>query len=155
MNIPKLPFPPTDNLYKFMAISGVVLLIVAPVFWAQFYITHAERTRLALRALRIDISPEDEYWNAKARIERGKSVTDEQRKLVEKYDDQQEEHRRVSSEFLVYEGFSYVVTGVAIALGLLGVVLTPLGFWLWYHRVQKPLDRILAKQLKKRDKHST
>jgi Flp pilus assembly protein TadB len=155
MNVPKLPFPPTDNLYKFMAISGVVLLIVAPVFWAQFYITHAERTRLALRALRIDISPEDEYWHAKARIERGKSATDEQRKLVEKYDAQQEEHSRVSSEFLVYEGFSYVVTGVAIALGLLGVVLTPLGFWLWYQRVQKPLDRILAKQLKKSDKHST
>lgn len=132
-----------------MAISGVVLLIVAPVFWAQFYITHAERTRLAIRALRIDLSPEHEYWNAKARIERGKSVTDEQRKLVEKYDAQKEEQSRAGSEFLVYEGFSYVVTWAAIVLGLLGLVLTTFGFWLWYVRVQKPLDRILAKQVGK------
>jgi hypothetical protein len=146
MTIPKLPIPPTDNLYKFMAISGVVLLIVAPIFWAQFYITHTERTRLAIRALRIDLSPEHEYWNAKARIERGESVTNEQKKLVEKYDAQQEEAGRVSSEFLVYDRFSCVVTVVAIALFSLGLVFTPLGFRLWYVRVQKPLDHILAKQ---------
>jgi len=146
MNIPKLPLPPTDNLYKFMAISGVVLLIVAPLFWAQFYITHAERTRLALQALRIDLSPEHEYWNSKARIERGESVTDEQRKLVEKYDALRKESERVGSEFLVYDRFSYVVTGAAIILGVLGLVLTCFGFPLWYRKVQKPLDRILAKQ---------
>jgi len=150
MTIPKLPLPPTDNLYKFMAISGVVLLIVAPIFWAQFYITHAERTRLAIRALRIDLSPEHEYWNAKARIERGESVTDEQRMLVEKYDAQQEESSRLGNEFLVYDLFSYVVTGAAIFLGLLGLVLTPLGFCLWYQRLQKPLDRILAMHARKR-----
>jgi len=148
MTIPKLPLPPTDNLYKFMAISGVVLLIVAPVFWAQFYITHAERTRLAIRALRIDLSPENEYWNAKARIERGESVTNEQRKLVEKYDARKEESSRVGSEFLVYDRFSSVVTVIAIILWMFGLVLTPFGFWRWYQKVQKPLDRILAKQAK-------
>jgi hypothetical protein len=135
MTIQKLPLPPTDNLYKFMAISGVVLLIVAPIFWAQFYITHAERTRLAFRALKIDLSPEHEYWNSKARIERGESVTDEQRKLVEKYDAQQKESDRIGSEFLIYEGFSTVVTVVAMFLWLLGLVLTPYGFWQWYQKV--------------------
>jgi hypothetical protein len=150
MNIPKLPFPPTDNLYKFMAISGVVLLIVAPIFWAQFHITHAERTRLAFQALRIVLPPEDEYWNSKARIERGEPVTEKQRKLVEKYDALRKESDRIGSEFLIYESFSNVVTVAAIFLGLLGLVLTPLGFGLWYVRVQKPLDRILAKQAGKR-----
>jgi len=150
MNVSKLPLPPTDNLYKFMAISGVVLLIVAPFFWAQFHITHAERARLAFQALKIDLSPEHEYWNSKARIERGESVTDEQRKLVEKYDAKRKEDDRAISEFLVYEGFSYVVTGAAIFLGVLGLVLTGLGFPLWYLRVQKPLDLILLKQTRKR-----
>lgn len=42
MNLPGMPTPPTDSLYKFMAILGILLLIVAPVFWANFYITHAE-----------------------------------------------------------------------------------------------------------------
>jgi hypothetical protein len=150
MTIPKLPLPPTDNLYKFMAISGVVLLIVAPIFWAQFYITHAERTQLAIRALRIDLPPEHEYWDSKARIERAESVTDEQRKFVEEYDAQQKESDRIVSEFLIYEGFSTVVTVVAIFLFSLGLVFTPLGFRLWYVRVQKPLDRILAMQARKR-----
>jgi hypothetical protein len=153
MNVPTLVSPPTDNLYKFMAISGVVLLIVAPFFWAQFHITHAERTRLAIRGLRV-LPPDHEYFNSKARIERGDAVTDEQRKLVEKYDAQREESDRVSSEFWVYQGFSYVVTGAAIFLGLLGLVLSGLGFRLWYLRVQKPLDLILVKQTRKSDGHS-
>ena len=52
-------------------------------------------------------------------------------------------------EFLLYDQFTYVVTGAAIFLGLLGLVLTSFGFPLWYLRVQKPLDSILAKQATK------
>jgi hypothetical protein len=63
MNVPALPTPPTDNLYKFMALSGVVLLIVAPIFWANYYITQAERTRLAFEALGASLPPPDYYLN--------------------------------------------------------------------------------------------
>lgn len=154
MNVPELPSPPTDNLYKFMALSGVVLLMVAPFFWAKFYITHTERTRLAFQVLGESIPPYD-YYISRATIERGESVTEEQRKLVEKYDALRKESGRVGSEFLLYDHFSCVVTGVAILLGLLGLTLTGFGFRLWYLRVQKPLDRILLKEARKTAESST
>ena len=61
------------------------------------------------------------------------------------------EYRRVGGEFLVYDRFSRVVTGVTVFLGLLGLALTWFGFRLWYLRVQKPLDRILLKEAKRTD----
>jgi hypothetical protein len=149
MNVPGIPSPPTDNLYKFMAISGVVLLIVAPFFWAKFYITQAERTRLAIEML--GSIPAVDTLESKARIEIGDPVTDEQKKQVEKYDALRKESGRVTHNFLLYDQFTYVVTGAAIFLGLLGLVLTSFGFPLWYLRVQKPLDSILAKQATKTD----
>jgi hypothetical protein len=153
MNIPTLPSPPTDNLYKFMALSGVVLLMVAPFFWAKFYITHAEQTRMAFETLFESIPPYD-YYISKGKVERGESVTEDQKKLVEKFDALRKESGRAGSEFLLYDRFSYVVTGAAIFLGLLGVALTWFGFLLWYRRVQKPLDRILMKEIKKANESS-
>jgi len=147
MNVSGIPSPPTDNLYKFMAISGVVLLIVAPFFWAKFYITQAERTRLAIETLG-SVSAWDTL-ESKARIKIGAPVTDKQKKQVEKDDALQEESGRVMHEFLLYDQFTYVVTGAAIFLGLLGLVLTAFGFPLWYLRVQKPLDQILLGSLER------
>jgi len=153
MNFPALSSPPTDNLYKFMALSGVVLLIIAPFFWAKFYITHAERTQLAIQMLR-ELPPPG-YFDARAAIEGGLRVSAEQKKLVEKYDALRKESSRVGSEFLFYENFRYVVTGAAIFLGLLGCALTYFGFRLWYLRLQKPLDRILKKQAAEPDEDPT
>ena len=150
MYIPTLPSPPTDNLYKFMALSGVILLMVAPFFWAKFYITQVERTRMAIETLGESIPPYD-YYISRARIWRGESVTEDQRKLVEKFDALRKESGRAGSEFLLYDRFSCVVTGAAGVLGLLGLVFTGFGFRLWYLRVQRPLDRILLKEGRKTD----
>jgi hypothetical protein len=154
MNLPQIPTPPTDNLYKFMAISGVVLIIVSPIFWAHFHITQTQRTRLAFETLAESLPPA-EYMMAEAKIRNAKVVTEEEKKLVEKYDALLKESRLAGSEYLAYADFTNVVTGVAIVLGTLGVVLSASGFILWYCRVQVPLDRILAKQAKEADEDST
>jgi hypothetical protein len=150
MKIPGLPSLPTDNLYKFMALSGVVLLLVAPIFWAKFYISHSERTRAAIESLGYSLPP-PEYYFFRAKVLGGESVTEEQRKLVEKFDSLRRESSRLDGEFLLYDRFSYVVTSAAIFLGLLGLALTWFGFRLWYLRVQKPLDRILLKEARETD----
>jgi hypothetical protein len=97
--------------------------------------------------------PPPSYYDARAAIERGLRVSEEQKKLVEKYDALRKESSRVGSEFLVYENFRYVVTGAAIFLGLLGCALTYFGFRLWYLRLQKPLDHILGKQAGEPNEH--
>lgn len=150
MNIPGLPSPPTDNLYKFMALSGVILLLVAPIFWAKFYISHSERTRAAIESLGYSLPP-PEYYFFRAKVLAGESVPDEQRKLVEKFELLRRESSRLGGEYLRYDRFSYVVTSAAIFLGLLGLALTWFGFRLWYLRVQKPLDRILLREARETD----
>jgi hypothetical protein len=150
MNIPGLPSPPTDNLYKFMALSGVVLLLVAPIFWAKFYLSHSERTRAAIQSLGYSLPP-PEYYFFRPKVLAGESVTEEERKLVEKFDSLPMESSRLGGEYLLYDRFSYVVTSAAIFLGMLGLTLTWFGFRLWYLRVQKPLDRILLKEVREID----
>jgi hypothetical protein len=145
MSFPTLPSPPTDNLYKFMAMSGVVLLIVAPIFCAQFYVSQAERTRKAFETLGESFAPAD-YEMAKVKFENDKPITDEEKNLIEKYDALKKEASSAGSEFLIYDRFSRVVTVLSILLGLLGCLLSWFGFYLWYLRVQKPLDRILLKE---------
>jgi len=125
MNVPALPSPPTDNLYKFMALSGVILLIIAPFFWAKFYITHTERTRSAWDALR---PLPYEYFMAKAKVESGEPVSEGQRKLVETHDAMRKESDKLGSEYLLYDRFSNVVTATAVFLWLLGHLLTWFGF---------------------------
>ena len=135
--------------YRFSDQSEQVgaILIVAPIFWAKFYITHAERTRIAFQTLFESIPPYD-YYFAKPKVDSGESVTEAQRKMVEKFDSLRKESGRVGSEYLMYDRFSFVVTWAAIFMGLLGATLTWFGFLLWYRRVQKPLDRILMKESK-------
>jgi len=130
-----------------MALSGVVLLIVAPVFWAQFDIGQSERLSKGWETLRESLAPA-EYFMASASLRYGEPVTDEQRKLVEKYDPLIKESKRVAAEIFTYDRYSRAVTGAAVFLGLLGLALTWFGFRLWYLRVQRQLDRILLKEAK-------
>src|SRR5664279_740265 len=56
------PAPPTDNLYKFLAISGVMLLLAAPVYWSAFEIKVEERYTQAWVALYRQIETPGEYF---------------------------------------------------------------------------------------------
>ncbi len=146
MNIQGLPSLPTDNLYKFMALSGVVLLLVAPIFWAKFYISHSERTHAAIASL--DYLPPPEYYSFKAKLLRGESLPKEDIELIEKFDSLRNKSSQLGHDYLLYDRFTYLVTILAISLALLGISLTCFGFRLWYLRVQKPLDLLLLKKSK-------
>ena len=47
MSLGLFPSPPTDNLYKFVAVAGLLLFIGAPVYWATFYLQLAEKENAA------------------------------------------------------------------------------------------------------------
>jgi uncharacterized membrane protein YciS (DUF1049 family) len=146
MNIQGLPSLPTDNLYKFMALSGVVLLLVAPIFWVNFYISHSDRTRAAIASL--DYLPPPDYYSSKAKLLRGESIPDQQIELIDKVDSLRNKDSQLSHDYLVYDRFTYLVTVLAISMALAGITLTWFGFRLWYLRVQKPLDLLLLKKSK-------
>lgn len=142
-NIPGLPTIPTDNLYKFMALSGVVMFIVAPIFYVNFYISYKKIEYTAIDSLRV---PHPEYYFIKSKMEHGETVTKSQKELVEKWDSFKKEGSSVKIEYNLYTRFSNVITFLSIVMGTIGLALSIVGFWLWYNRVQKPLDIILMNE---------
>jgi len=119
MNIPSLP---TDNLYKFMALSGIILII------SSFYIVwkHADRSQELLRELNAGLAVENTYSD-----NRGSDLPNLKLKLEE-------------LKFILKEKPSYMT--FLLISQIIGWVLSIIGFVLWYLRVQKYQDIILAEQ---------
>ena len=61
MTFPPLPSPPTDNLYKFAALTGVILVLGAPVYWATYTNAARQREVIAWEALRDEANTPFEY----------------------------------------------------------------------------------------------
>ncbi len=119
MNLPSLP---TDNLYKFMALSGIILII------SSFYIVwkHADRSQELLRELNAGLAVENTYSD-----NRGSDLSNLKLKLEE-------------LKFILKEKPSYMT--FLLISQIIGLVLSIIGFGLWYLRVQKYQDIILAEQ---------
>jgi hypothetical protein len=119
MNLPSLP---TDNLYKFMALSGIILII------SSFYIVwdHAERSQELVRELKTGLAVENTYSD-----NQGSDLSNLKLKL--------EELEHILNQKPTYMTFLLIGQIIGLALSIIG-------FGLWYLRVQKYQDIILAKQ---------
>src|ERR1039458_3252958 len=86
MSLPTIPSPPTDNLYKFMAIAGLVLFVLAPAYLATFYLADKQRQFDAEMAELRELPP-PQYNGVGARILSGDTnVTVAEKEMVQKYD---------------------------------------------------------------------
>ncbi len=143
MNIPTIP---TDNLYKFMALTGVVLVIGSFILvWFK-----AERSQELLREYKqgaalieakIEIAELSDLLDQESRKRIGKSselrreVGVDRAKLVVI----EEELKLILEDKLMYMVFLIVSQVVGFSLSIVG-------FKLWYERVQKYQDIILRRQ---------
>jgi hypothetical protein len=145
--IPGLPTIPTDNLYKFIALTGVLMFIVAPIFYVNFYISYHKIELDAIDSLRV---PSWDYYESKSKIEHGETVTNAQKELVEKWDSFKREGSNTQLDYHLYTRFSCVITLLSFIMAVMGLALAIIGFWFWYNRVQKPLDAILLNEVKEK-----
>jgi len=115
-----IPNLPTDNLYKFQALSGLTLLIFSFAFIVLFTI------EVKNEAIKLDSIIEDVRSN------------------------QQSEKIDLKKEFRLFHvkgfQFSMSVIGGSI-LGVIGVFLAINGFYQWNKKVQKPLNELLLLEL--------
>jgi len=169
MSLIPLPKVPTDNLYKFLALSGV-LLIVFGAYWPAyeedkwFARVDALRERAAVNKARNDID-RSEVWKAlEGRMKALTKPTErdvayaEFAKVKESYEaeihaeaaDRQawkEEAARNSVEAEVVERMGrQALTRHQICLFLMGLgcLLAVFGFTRWYFKIQVHLDRAYA-----------
>jgi hypothetical protein len=112
--------PPTDNLYKFMAIVGLVLWVGGSLYpWTKAY--EVERELITLEA---------EVQHAQDKSAQSSPIELEKRtKLL---------------RLLFKATIGYFVVGVLSLF--VGGFLMYFGFKLWYIRVQKPLDEKLKNE---------
>jgi len=148
--VPGLPTPPTDNLYKFQAISGLILVILAAVgLHLQVYAAQARADPMAeeIAVLQVDVAQAREeldrarasavspaqhsafrarHWDLGRKLARAKAKSDALETMVE---------RLVGSIIL------------AIIASVAGLLHTWRGFVYWRDRVQLPQDKLLQRQI--------
>lgn len=157
--------PPTDNLYKFMAISGLVCLIVGVVLSVQLFqktleVGYASEGALheAWLALAQDFEDGDDEtafkllgdaWKTAERGENVFGLTQEARKLGTLDGDQLTAVRRFE---IAAESFAHQMQEQRIYIEYLGyglggsLVLMIFGFLLWYWMTQRHQDLLLRIQ---------
>jgi hypothetical protein len=151
-----LPFiPPTDNLYKFIALSGLLLALGAPVYWTAYQITLDEREEsyihAHLDALGAHVEPYDPMGALNGTLVPTPTPSLDVKAQAEV---KQRELYRASVGLGRYARFRVAVNIIAAIAWIVGVLLTLSGFRLWYRRVQVPQDQLLAKQLELKPKPS-
>lgn len=138
---------PTDNLYKFIAIAGLALIIFA----AYLDYTKGMETSLAVEELKgqLDIEKaESEYLNTQLSEALKKSDPSAYRKLSRELDKQSAvinaKLATVKFQAQVYDWLRKVL----VFTYLVGIGVSLFGFFLWYFRVQRHLDAAIRLESK-------
>lgn len=148
-----IPNLPTDNLYKFIATFGLALLVTGLVLTARMadevVVTNAQLLsrldQLTEEGERLDRfhSALDEYGYEEIPSSLARMLADELSAYIE------------ARHTLDLDADEFIGRGERLvawwylghtAIGL-GLVLIVAGFYLWYHRVQKPLDQSLRDRI--------
>lgn len=135
---------PTDNLYKFMALCGLVLIVACG--YAQWTVNEKANFYNFEEAYYTNTMKKiAENWNAEKdpamKTAIGKSLSDTANTYLERRrkDD-------VIREKLLYDAphtRQLLFGGMVV-----GSMLTGAGFFLWYHKLQKHLDKAVAEGMK-------
>ncbi|QNN24322.1 hypothetical protein HED60_19280 [Planctomycetales bacterium ZRK34] len=153
--------PPTDNLYKFIAIFGIVLVVSSVALYVTSRKTAVEGQIEALRqivdvteALRemvleienttaLEESDKDDGQDVKVEMSMKltRNIIDVEMNLIESY---WTKERFAISDFS--RGSLVAIFGFAI-----GIIVTFYGFCLWYLKTQRYQDSILRKQAESAD----
>ena len=151
MNLPSFA---TDNLYKFMALAGVFLLVFGAVYPSQKVselelrraASNTERRVLLIQAasLKDDVAAAKKSPPATEAL-----VALLAERLVELEVKQAQIAGKEAEVEVLTEDLRFAWRTLKVGL-ILGAVLSSVGFGCWYFRVQRPQDKLLQRQLASR-----
>lgn len=143
MMTPPLPPIPTDNLYKFQALSGLALLILCLLMVGYMRIEiPAKRSECNVEAQIIIIDMERLLVNIKTHTV---NLPSAQEKAYELKKRTVQAHGHFD-EFSQLETWQDVLRVIYLIVGIIGGYLIDTGFRRWKERVQNYQDKILKKQ---------
>ena len=150
-----IPNLPTDNLYKFMATFGLALFLAGWIVPTRLLDDFAlvqtrEATRSAFLYLEVQALDDRmhkalERYGSHAEIpaDLARHFTSE----IERFDSIRTEMQITANEIDERRGRIRVWAWAGRLAMLAGAILMITGFYLWYHRVQKPLDQSLRDRI--------
>jgi hypothetical protein len=154
--------PPTDNLYKFLALSGLAMFLLGIYMVATLDMELQKFRELADEADDRAYVVEAEYKgdiqniddDLKAKLIDAQAANAKKKKLYDKMIATTSKYKKDRAEARASYHKIYVelrskldwLNGLMWAGGIVGVA----GFWLWYKRLQQPLDEIMRYDLAER-----
>ncbi len=165
-----IPNLPTDNLYKFMSLSGIVIIIFS-IYFCEIKVREVSQNNIEFLKKQDNLNNKIARFNDKlgtisvlfetyqkdniqkkdtsiflSNLEtRISSLSNLRDGINTDYISQKAYHQRLN----LLQEESKIITYFSYLFIALGFVLTSTGFLLWYKKVQKPLDKILANDLAK------
>jgi hypothetical protein len=151
-----LPTLPTDNLYKFLAIGGLTFILASG--WltsdAQF-----RRIDLVSKEMQSHLERRDKViWNLVDHAIQEHGTQEARLKSLEMSDPfLQKQLRQMDEQYnkginLIHDEVDTLIVMLSW-VELVGLVLTPLGFGLWWFKVQRLQDQLLQTECKKEAGH--
>lgn len=149
MNIPNLP---TDNIYKFYALFGLVLLITTTYFYSNHNSEYAEvviqtnskiqylnsvmKKAAYTKNLRVELMKDSISFNSKY----FEMVLDEEEYLLREFDRLKIESDGFSNKMKALELKNEVVKNLFIIIYFVSILLIVVGFYFWQVKYQKYID---------------
>lgn len=152
MNLPAFP---TDNLYKFIAIAGLILsgycafFAYQQVWEIKFQIIGLETDERIIKTEITELTKELDNLSERMAAENTIALQEvkdfQKRHLAIAHQKTRFEGKRRENELLIEQlNNHFKVFWVGIVGGLLVSIV---GFWLWYKRIQKPAETLMAKRI--------
>jgi hypothetical protein len=154
--------PPTDNLYKFLALAGLTVAIFAGYMNGTRDIklltleSQSDDADDAIERLkdrytddlwRIENDLQDKRIDAATATKRKAVIVKRRQDGIERYDKESRESR-LAAKKLFHE--TYYQYWTLVYIGWIGALFGLVGFVLWYLRLQRPLDEIMRYDLDER-----
>lgn len=138
--------PPTDNLYKFLALSGVAVVLVVLVFGVDQVVDLVNRAteyNIELAAWRAEAEWEKQHAPPTTGPAEFGGLTREAYVKAEQF----KAKRKAIEDLAKFRG-DLIGLGSLAAGG--GLALAAWGFWLWWSRLQRLEDRLLSMDVDER-----
>jgi len=146
MALPTLPSLPTDNLYKFLAIFGLILFVLSIYLVFEKANETIENADKKLEDSLNDLFTLRSNHNlSEAQIQLDKLK--ESDPLANQWERQLENIRE--ENYNAKEKIQGIINYLLYIMLISGIVMMSTGFYYWYYRVQKPLDELTKMELAK------
>ncbi len=162
MDLPKIPYPPSENLYKFMALLGMALVIAGPVYWGVFTVKLSELETNCLRASvtetnaaevhammnqafrlhakLIDAKKEPSYEEVRQDLKDARVLDNEAAAIYSKHTEAINETFLANRQYHRLLNYSKGVNFLCVFGVIVGIALMSVGFCFWYMRCQRYED---------------